>query len=193
MGALWICYVLYLTLKYKMNQIVFGKWFYITYNVGNICNALWIIIWVNEYVIPAALLLILIASFLITSAYIAHKYIFIDTNKTITNEQNQGDNYGALAPSDDNDITPKWLSNSKSIKPLIYILVLNGIPFYATWCVVATHLNIGISLCYKGGMTNTAASFLMLSVFRFLSIKRLFTIYIFTIYCINCCFLWYIN
>merc|ERR1711997_708983 len=39
-----------------------------------------------------------------------------------------------------------------------------GIPFYTTWCVVATHLNIGIVACYKLGMTNTNASILMLSV-----------------------------
>merc|ERR1719433_1918199 len=59
---------------------------------------------------------------------------------------------------------PQWLRNSKSIKPLLDAFVLNGIPFYATWCVVATHLNVGIVLSYKAGLTVSNASILMLCV-----------------------------
>lgn len=44
------------------------------------------------------------------------------------------------------------------------LLCLLIISFYATWCVVASHLNIGIALCYEGGLTNTNASLLMLCV-----------------------------
>jgi len=141
-----------------MNEIIFGKWFYIAYNVANVCNGLWIVLWSNEYIIPAAIILIGIATGLIISAYIAHKYMFIDINRMIPGADDYPD-YGDTAD-------PNWITSSKTIKPLIYIFVLNGIPFYGTWCVVASHLNVGISLCYKLGLglTNTETSFLMLSI-----------------------------
>lgn len=47
---LWIGYVLYLTCKYDMDEVVFGKYFFFAYNIGNVFNALWIIIWVNEHI-----------------------------------------------------------------------------------------------------------------------------------------------
>jgi len=165
--GLWIIYVLYLTCKYEMNDIVFGKWFYIAYNFANICNGIWIIVWVNQYIIPAAILLVGIATGLIISGYIAHKYMFIAINKMAT----VNDTYGGVGNNDaqqqqqsPSQKNAKWLDNAKSIKPFIYAFALNGIPFYATWCVVASHLNVGIALKYEGGMTNTNASFLMLSI-----------------------------
>merc|ERR1712228_272420 len=163
--AIWIIYVLFLTCKYSMNDIIFGKWFYILYNVGNIFNGIWLIIWTNEYIVPAALCLICIAASLVSAAYIAHKYMFVHLSKM----RRVDSNYGGVSdqdPDDENNKTtaPKWLQQSKVIKPLIYVFVLNGVPFYATWTVVATHLNVGVALCYKGGMTNTNASILMLSI-----------------------------
>mmetsp|Transcript_36234 Transcript_36234/g.31970 ORF Transcript_36234/g.31970 Transcript_36234/m.31970 type:complete len:308 (-) Transcript_36234:242-1165(-) len=158
--AIWIIYVLYLTCKYDMNSIVFGKWFYIIYNIANICNGLWIIVWTNELIWPAAIFLPCIAAGLVISAYIAHKYMFVDSNTMIVNN---GDNYGGVA-NNNRQSEYKWLDSAKSIRPLLYIFVLNGVPFYATWTVTASHLNIGIALCHKAGMTNTNASFLMLSI-----------------------------
>jgi len=158
--AIWIIYVLYLTCKYDMNSIVFGRLFYIIYNIANICNGLWIIVWTNELIWPAAIFLPCIAGGLVISAYIAHKYMFVDTNTMIVN----GDNYGGVSNDGGSNNDYKWLDSAKSIRPLLYIFVLNGVPFYATWCVVASHLNIGIALCYKAGITNTNTSFLMLSI-----------------------------
>ena len=147
-----------------MNEIIFGKWFYIAYNIGNILNGIWLVIWTNEYIIPSALCLICIAASLVSSAYIAHKYMFVHLVKV----RRIDSNYGGVSDEDPDDAksghAEEWLAQSKGIKPLIYIFVLNGVPFYATWTVVATHLNIGTALCYKGGMTNTNASILMLSI-----------------------------
>ena len=137
-------------------MIVFGIPFYILYNFANIGNVVWIVIWTNEYIWPAAILLPLIAISLLATAFIAHKYIFITLENATMNS-----NYGGVESDEENE---QWINKSKSIRTLIYIFVLNGIPFYATWTVVASHLNIGIALCYKVGMTNTNASILMLSI-----------------------------
>eukprot|EP00484_Ammonia_sp_Unknown_P021671 CAMPEP_0197025560 /NCGR_PEP_ID=MMETSP1384-20130603/5846_1 /TAXON_ID=29189 /ORGANISM="Ammonia sp." /LENGTH=308 /DNA_ID=CAMNT_0042454099 /DNA_START=76 /DNA_END=1002 /DNA_ORIENTATION=- len=160
---LWIVYTLYLTCKYEMKAIVFGKVFWICYNSGNTFNVIWILLWVNEYIWPSAIFLILIATSLITSAYIAHKYMFVDINKTLV----PTDNYGGVDQDDEpQDVQPQksWIDASTSIKPLIYGLVLNGIPFYATWTVIASNLNFGIALCHKSGMTDRNASILSLCV-----------------------------
>jgi len=157
---LWIGYVLFLTCKYDMDTVIFGKWFFFLYNLASVFNALWIIIWVNEHVVWAMISLLGITVCLLTAAYIAHKYMY-DVNRPINAE-----NYGAAAgtSTEIEDTTPQWLRKSSSIRPLLFAFVVNGIPFYATWCVVASHLNVGIVICYKLGMTNTNASILMLSV-----------------------------
>ena len=163
--AIWIIYTLYLTCKYEMKSIVFGRWFWVFYNLGNCGNAVWIVVWVNEEIIPAAVILVLVATSLITASYIAHKYMFIDSVSSI---KQANDSYGGV-DADDQEINDassnyQWLDKSPSIRPLIYAFVLNGVPFYTTWCVVASHLNVGIVLCYKAGLTNTNASILMLSI-----------------------------
>merc|ERR1712048_500125 len=61
-------------------------------------------------------------------------------------------------------MAPKWLMESKSIKVLLYIFVLNGISFYATWTVIATLLNIGAALHYKGGMGEPGTSVFILVI-----------------------------
>jgi len=156
---LWMGYILYLTCKYEMDTVIFGKYFYFSYNIANVFNALWIIIWVNEHIVWAMICLLGITISLITSAYIAHKFVYSLNAKVVDTH------YGTAAgTSSTDDEIPKWLKNSTFIKPLLSVSVLNGIPFYATWCVVASHLNVGIVLCYKAGMTNSNASILMLSV-----------------------------
>merc|ERR1712083_1087786 len=47
---------------------------------------------------------------------------------------------------------------------LLYMFVLNGIPFYATWCVVASHLNVGIVISHQFGMEDGDTPILMLSI-----------------------------
>merc|ERR1719242_2032825 len=97
---------------------------------------------------------------LITAAFIAHKFVYSLNAKVVDT------NYGTAGAGTSStvDETPQYLKNSTSIKPLLDAFVLNGIPFYATWCVVASHLNVGIVLVYKAGLTNSNACFLMLSV-----------------------------
>ena len=155
-----------------MNSIVFGSWFFITYIISTIFNMSWIIIWVNEYIIWSAIFLCLITIPLIISAFISHKYMLIDIYKPLTPIQN-ADDYGGLDSEpqknqnqnqNNKSIVPRYIIDNNGVKSWIYGTVLNGIPFYATWCVVASHLNIGIALCYKGGMSNEGASFLMLSI-----------------------------
>jgi len=163
--AIWIIYTLYLTCKYEMKSIVFGKWYWVCYNLGNCCNAIWIIVWVNEEIWLAAVILVCVTTALIIASYIAHRYMLVDSAPSI---KQANDNYGGV-DADEGEINEsssnyQWLDKSKSIRPLIYGFVLNGVPFYTTWCVVASHLNVGIALCYKAGLTNTNASFLMLSI-----------------------------
>jgi len=164
--ALWIVYTLYLTCKYgnEMSSIVFGKYFWFSYNVANLCNALWLIIWVNELVIAAAVTLPLIAAGLVTSAVIAHKFLY---ELDVTNPQSY-DGYGTAADSSprSSEDGEKWLTSSKWTRMGLYIAVCNGIPFYATWTVVASHLNVGIALVHGGehALSESAASFLMLSI-----------------------------
>jgi len=157
--ALWIIYVIVLTCKYPMeNGIIFGVPFWIAYNVANVCNAIWIVVWVNEYIWPSAVVLLGIACGLITAAVLSHVYVFSDGGD---------DEQGAYRPfADEAETRRPWLSGdaAKIHRPLIFALVLNGIPFYATWTVIATNLNIGVVLCYKQGLGNQTASLLMLSI-----------------------------
>ncbi len=99
-----------------MNSIIFGKWFYITYNTAMI-----FILHINQHIIWAMIFLLCIAIFLIISSYIAHKYIFIDINK-ILNINNE--DYGGIDNNNESKTnTPQWLIKSKSIKPLIYLFI----------------------------------------------------------------------
>jgi len=157
---LWIGYVLFLTCKYEMDSVVFGKWFFVLYSVANVFNALWIVIWVNEHIVWAAVFLVSISISLISAAFIAHKFMYRLRDKIVDT------NYGAATPdtADSDDDALRWINKSTAIKPLLTILVLNGIPFYATWCVVASHINVGIVICHKCGLSDGNASILMLSI-----------------------------
>ena len=73
--------VFYLSCKYQMKTIVFGNWFYIAYNFANVFNAIWIVVWVNEQIWPAAICLLCIAVGLLIGTYIAHKCLFVDMNQ----------------------------------------------------------------------------------------------------------------
>lgn len=156
---LWIGYVLYLTCKYDMDEVVFGKYFFFAYNIGNVFNALWIIIWVNEHIVWAMVMLLGITFSLLTAAYISHKYLL--TVSAIKVDANYG---AATASTSLSDETPQYFKDSPSIKGILTFTVLNGIPFYTTWCVVASHLNVGIVLCHKLGLADSTASILMLCV-----------------------------
>eukprot|EP01083_Nonionella_stella_P130791 397023_1 len=144
--VLWIIYTLFVTCKYRMNSVIFGKWFYFTFNVANICNALWIITWVNQHIVWSGIILICVAIALISAAYSAHKYMFVNIQRTISSSVDAADDDQQQSQ---NTINLKWLTNSQGIKTWIYVLVMNGVPFYATWTVIAAHLNIGIILTHK--------------------------------------------
>jgi len=154
---LWIGYVLSLTCRYEMDSVVFGKWFFFLYSLGNVFNALWIVVWVNELIVFAAVCLLSISLCLISAAYIAHRFMHRVHDKIVDT------NYGAASPDDDGDAL-RWLQKSKGIKPALYLLVVNGIPFYATWCVVASHLNVGIVIRHEFGVSDGTTSILMLSL-----------------------------
>jgi hypothetical protein len=160
--ALWIIYLIILTCKYEMDRIIFGPVFWLFYNLANIFNFIWIIVWVNEAVIAAAIFLIGIAVCLIVAAFKAHMYLLVDIAKTV---QMPRDNYGGLDQDDqpDADVStvPRWLRHSQCIKVALYALVLNGIPFYATWTVVASCLNFGILLAYEANVSESVASVAM--------------------------------
>lgn len=170
--AVWIVFTLILTCKYDMDRIFFGKWFWAAYNAANACNAIWLVIWVNELVIPAAISLVCITIGLITAAYLAHKYLFAASFQVGADPSYQEattPSYGGVdstVQQADSEAFPKWLTGSRTIRLWLYATVCNGIPFYATWCVVASHLNVGIALCHKTGLglSETATSFLMLSI-----------------------------
>jgi len=152
----WICYVLYLTCKYEMDTVVFGKWFYFFYNLGNVFNAIWIVVWVNELIVWACLSLLAITLCLISAAFIAHKFLY-SLHDTIVDT-----NFGSAGATDHDPL--RWIKQTTGIKPALYGLVANGIPFYATWCVVASHINIGIVLQYEIGLSDDTASIVVLSI-----------------------------
>merc|ERR1712129_253970 len=102
-----------------MPRIVFGKYFWFLYNIANLCNALWLIIWVNELVIFAAITLPLIAFGLVASAAIAHKYLFLANGA----EPVSPDSYGAAddsSQSSDSSEDMKWLNESHSTRLWLY-------------------------------------------------------------------------
>jgi len=158
---LWLLYTLVVSCKYDMDSPLFGALFWVAYNLANILNAVWIVVWVNEKIWPAAVILIAATLCLIVTAYIAHKYMYVNVERrnVVVN------GYGGVRDDDRAPNPAAWLDNaSKWNVSLLYGLVLNGVPFYGTWTVVASNLNFGIALCYKAGMENQAASLLMLSI-----------------------------
>jgi len=160
---LWIAFVLFLTARREMDSVVFGRWFFFAFNAANVFNALWIVVWVNEHIVWAAAFLLSITASLIAASFIAHRYLYRASSTVVDS------NYGAAGSAAttatmataDSSSAPQWLVASR---PALFALVANGIPFYATWCVVASHLNLGIVICYEFGMAASSTSFLMLSV-----------------------------
>jgi len=146
--AAWIIYVLVLTCKYEMESVIFGKWFYVWYSLGNIISFIWAWVWTEGYLWWAAVFILGIAIPLLVAAYIALAYMHRVARTVVS------DNYGMS----------KWLANSSTIKGLLYGLVLNGVCFYATWCVVASHVGWGIALVHAAGYDDSTVCFLMLSI-----------------------------
>lgn len=165
---IWICYVLFLCCKYEMNTIIFGKWLFIAYNAANISGDIWTYVWINGYLWWSTVFILGISIPLVVASYIAHDYLHRVASTAVVSEDygasnaNNSDEFDA--ESSLTESIPKWLVDSSTIKPLLYIFVANGIAFYATWTVVASHLGVGIALCHGAGLSNTATSFLMLSI-----------------------------
>jgi len=102
----------------------------------------------------AQLSLLAITLCLISAAFIAHKFLY-SLHDTIVDT-----NYAGATDQD----SLRWIKQTTGIKPALYGLVANGIPFYATWCVVASHINIGIVLQYEIGLSDDTASIVVLSI-----------------------------
>ena len=161
--------MLYLTAKYEMIKVVFGPYFWFAYNIGNVFNCLWIIVWVHELLWLAMIFLMFASTSLLVSAYMTHDYMHRVAWTSVDGNYGSIDDHEAQGITVTTDMTEglpirQWILQSTSIRLLLYAFVVNGIPFYATWCVIATHLNIGIVFVYEGGMYDTAASILMLSI-----------------------------
>ena len=150
-----------------MDSIIFGKWFYLTYNLGNVFSFLWFFVHqFSEYIWYATVLLLGMTMALAISASFAHHYMYrVDcaevTAKAGISTANSND---FEAGNSSTQSTPKWLTDSKYTKPLLSMIVVNAIAFYATWCVVASHLSVGIVICYKLGMAQDSTSILMLCI-----------------------------
>jgi len=164
----WICFVLFLCCKHELNTVLFGRWFFVAFNAANISSDIWSFVWTKGYLWWSVVFILGITIPLLVAAYIAHDVLFRAASTSVVTAK-----YGASTANNSDEFetenawtesVPKWLSTSPALRSSLYFLVANGIPFYATWCVVASHLAIGIALCHGAGLSDTATSFLMLSI-----------------------------
>jgi len=154
--ALWMTYTMYLIIRHNSTTIIFPTSYYISYILSNIFNAVWIFAWCNKDIVTAGIFLILLTSSLYICLFISH--VFIADVSAMSVEHPLDDSINEHF----NNI-PLWLRDNNVISKL-YMLVPNGIAFYATWCLVATCLNWGIIFHYDSNWTNTVASLVALLI-----------------------------
>ena len=151
----WIIYVLYLCYRYEMKQIIIGRLFYIFFILANVLNALWIITWCHQYIICSGIILVSLTICLCTSVTVASYYIMVKAAP-------------AWRCYDYSDEIPCWLNRRKQF--ILIFLLLDGVACYAQWTLIASCLNIGVILRFKGGLTNETASLITLGLLTFLMI-----------------------
>jgi len=149
----WLIYLLYHSIKFSSelkskSLLTFGLSFYITWLLSCLFNMAWIVSFSLEELALSAVVLISISLSLYSNAFISHKYI----GRITFDDAFPGELY------------PSYLVNSKTVRVLYRVLLLNGVAFYATWCSIAQCLNIAIFLTYDVEMDVYAASMVALGV-----------------------------
>merc|ERR1712207_42121 len=101
-----------------MEEIVFGKWFYVAFNIGDILNAVWLVLWTREFIIPSAVCLFCMSVSLIAAACLAHKYMYVNVH-VLKVRRKAGANYDGVSDREDVETiktAPKWLTQSVNTK-----------------------------------------------------------------------------
>ena len=163
--GLWQIYIIYLSCFYstflrRRRVILLNVPFYICFILVNILNSIWIIIWCNDNIIGAGIILVIITILLYICTYISHEYLL----QTLPFIVRSGIIVFASNPDNNTGIYRHDLLTNISIQHKLYILILNGLPMYAFWCTVSSCINIAIILSYKSNIDTNISSIIMLSI-----------------------------
>ena len=130
----WILYSLTLLCRSNAPNVI-SPIVFVLFSLANISNGSWIICWSHEWIQICSFLLFSISFFL----------------------------YGTLATSYRTlNLRTKGVNNKDFVAT--QVLVNNGIALYATWCSIASLLNLAMAITYFHGVEQDVASTISLSI-----------------------------
>lgn len=130
----WIIYSLTLLFRKNAPEVI-SPVLHVFYSLASVANICWIVIWSHEWIQACAFLLFATAFFLY--ATLARSYMTLN-------------------------LATKGVPKGDSIAT--QILVNNGIALYATWCTIASLLNLAMAITYFHGVDQDVASTISLVI-----------------------------
>ena len=130
----WIIYSLILLCRSHAPNVICSV-LLVSFSLASVSNGSWVVVWSHEWIQTSSVLLFSISFFL----------------------------YGALATSFRTlNLGTKGVNNKDFIAT--QVLVNNGVALYATWCTIASLLNLAMAITYYHGVEQDVASTISLAI-----------------------------
>ncbi|XP_070574375.1 uncharacterized protein [Ptychodera flava] len=143
-NMLWLIYALTTICRQNKSSYVYiyplvmTPLFYASFIINLAMNVGWLFLWDRQYIPVAFVFLALLTFMLYVCLFITHANLY--------------KNLSEMASYNNKEV---WA---------IRLLVHNGIAFYATWCTIATLLNLAMTLAYYTSLSQSTASTISLSI-----------------------------
>ena len=148
-----------------MKSVLFGNLFYQSFIISNIFNTAYIILLIYGLYFTAGIMLIFLTISLFITNYLSHQFLMFRVPLALYSDMSdRSQSVESIVKS-----VPFWLKHHNILRKLFYWLLLNAIPFYATYSFIELCIMLGSFFKHypespTPNITNDAASYITMSV-----------------------------